>query len=87
MTVPLTKLDSRFSESGLVAVRQTDWATPTRLAEAWRQKWDGRWQFTAGDGVFEDAGGGGTLVFPVRPRKVLVFGKGTFSHSSHRFSA
>lgn len=70
-----------------VAVRQTDQATLTRLAEAWRQKWDGRWQYTAGDGVFDHEGGAAALVFSVRPRKVLVFGKGTFSQTSHRFSA
>ncbi len=68
-----------------VAVRQTDDLVLERLAEAWRQKWDGRWQYTVGDGVFDD-GGGGALVFSVRPRKVLVFGKGAFSQTSHRFS-
>lgn len=70
-----------------VAVRQTEDAVLDRLAEAWRQKWDGRWQYTASDGVFAQPDGGGALVFSVRPRKVLVFGKGTFSHTSHRFSA
>ncbi len=70
-----------------VAVRQTDDAILKRLADAWRQKWDGRWQYTASDGVFSHEAGGAALVFSVRPRRVLVFGKGTFSHTSHRFSA
>lgn len=70
-----------------VAVRQTDDAVLRRLAEAWSQKWDGRWQYAVSDGIFSHEGGGGALVFSVRPRKVLVFGKGTFSHTSHRFSA
>lgn len=68
-----------------VAVRQTDDAVLRRLAEAWRRKWDGRWQYTASDGVFSHEGGGAALVFSVRPRKVLVFGKGTFSQTTHRF--
>jgi general stress protein 26 len=58
------------------------------LAEAWRTKWDGRWQFEAGDGGFgdpdEDAQ---ALVYAVRPAKVLAFTKGAFSHTSHRFPA
>lgn len=55
-----------------------------RLAQAWRSKWDGRWQFEAGDGVFHHDGGI-ALVFAVAPTKVLAFGKGGFTHTRHRF--
>jgi len=66
------------------AVRVTDDATLKRLAAAWRTKWDGRWQFEARDGAFHhDAGE--ALVYAVATTKVLAFGKGTFSHTRHRF--
>ena len=66
------------------AVRVTDDATLQRLAEAWRGKWDGRWQFQARAGAFHHEAGE-ALVFAVAPTKVLAFGKGTFSHTRHRF--
>jgi general stress protein 26 len=66
------------------AVRVTDDATLQQLADAWRSKWDGRWQFEARDGSFHH-GGGTALVFAVAPSRVLAFGKGVFTHTSHRF--
>jgi general stress protein 26 len=66
------------------AVRVTDDATLRRLAEAWRTRWDGQWQFEPGDGVFRHEAGE-ALVFAVAPTKVLAFGKGPFSHTRHRF--
>ena len=66
------------------AVRVTDDAELARLADAWRTKWDGQWQFDAHDGSFHHDGGE-ALVFAVTPAKVLAFGKGTFSHTRHRF--
>jgi hypothetical protein len=68
------------------AVRTTDDDALRRLAEVWRTKWDGEWQFDVRDGTFHDAGGEGgeALVFTVRPAKVLAFGKGTFTHTTHR---
>jgi nitroimidazol reductase NimA-like FMN-containing flavoprotein (pyridoxamine 5'-phosphate oxidase superfamily) len=66
------------------AVPVTDGDALQRLAHAWRTKWDGRWQFeVAGDRFGHEAGT--ALVFSVRPGKVLAFGKGTFSHTRHRF--
>jgi hypothetical protein len=47
-------------------------------------KWDGRWQFQARASSFHHAAGTG-LVFSVAPTKVLAFGKGTFTHTRHRF--
>jgi general stress protein 26 len=67
------------------AVRTTDDEVLTRLARAWAEKWDGSWRFQARGGAFHHEGGGEALVFSVRPTKVLVFGKGPFSHTSHRF--
>jgi hypothetical protein len=67
------------------AVRVVDEARLARLAEAWAEKWDGRWRFTVGDGGFQHPDGGQALVFAVTPTKALVFGKGTFSQTRHRF--
>jgi hypothetical protein len=66
------------------AVQVTDDAALRRLADAWRTKWDGRWQFEARDGRFHHEVGA-ALVFSVVPTKVLAFGKGTFAHTRHRF--
>jgi len=63
----------------------TDDAVLRRLAEAWTTKWDGRWQFDVRDGAFYHPGGDSASVYSVTPTKVLVFGKGRFSHTSHRF--
>ena len=68
------------------AVRVTDDQRLRRLADAWAQKWDGRWRYQLGDGGFEHEGDGPVLVFEVKPAKVLAFGKGTFSQTRHRFS-
>lgn len=62
----------------------TDEATLTRLAGAWRQKWDGEWQYDVADQAFAHEGGR-ALVFAVAPTKVLAFGKGPYTHTSHRF--
>jgi len=62
----------------------TDEALLTRLARAWTAKWDGRWQYQVRDGHFAH-GQGEAMVYSVRPAKVLAFGKGTFTHTSHRF--
>jgi nitroimidazol reductase NimA-like FMN-containing flavoprotein (pyridoxamine 5'-phosphate oxidase superfamily) len=56
-----------------------------RLAEAWSKKWDGRWQYKVRNGAFYHEGGGEALVFSVKPTKILAFGKGTFSQTTHLF--
>jgi general stress protein 26 len=66
------------------AVAVTDDEKLRRLAEAWRNKWDGRWQFEARESLFHHEAGA-ALVFAVAPSKVLAFGKGTFTHTRHRF--
>ena len=66
------------------AARVTDAQQLDRLASAWAQKWDGRWQYELRqDGFRHD--GGSVLVFAVHPTKVLAFTKGGFSHTRHRF--
>jgi general stress protein 26 len=76
------------------AVRATDDAVLRRLADAWRTKWDGQWDYEVHDGAFRaptEAGGGAAgagreaLVFSVAPANVLAFGKGTFTQTRHRF--
>jgi general stress protein 26 len=66
------------------AVRVTDDALLERLAEAWTSKWDARWQYEVHDGCFHHEPGA-ALVFRVVPDKILVFGKGAFSQTRHRF--
>ena len=67
------------------AVRVTDTDTLTRLAAAWREKWDGSWNFdVVDDGFGHEAGR--AFVFAVAPAKVLAFGKGTYTHTTHRFA-
>jgi len=67
------------------AVRVSDDALLRTLANAWAQKWDGRWTFEARDGAFHHDGTGDAFVFRVMPSKILSFGKGTFSHTRHVF--
>lgn len=66
------------------ATRTTDDATLQRLADAWRQKWNGEWQYEVRDGAFHHEAGE-ALVFTVQPAKVLAFGKGTYTHTRHTF--
>lgn len=70
------------------AVRTTDHETLTRLAEAWRTKWDGRWTWMAKDGAFSDAdtGQGRAEVFSVTPVTIYAHAKGDpFGATTHRF--
>ena len=66
------------------AARVTDVQQLDRLAAAWAQKWDGRWQYEVSQDGFRHHAGT-ALVFAVRPTKVLAFTKGDFSHTRHRF--
>jgi general stress protein 26 len=67
------------------AVQITDKDLLHRLASVWATKWEGQWQFQVYDGSFQSPHGGTSLVFSVRPTKILAFGKGTFSHTRHQF--
>ena len=65
------------------ATRVTDEDVLRRLAAAWREKWDGRWQFDVGDGAFLHEAGQ-AWVFRIDPTKILSFAKGTFAATRHR---
>lgn len=67
------------------AVRATDEPLLRRLADAWREKWDGQWRFEVRDGTFHHPDGGQALVFTVTPTKVLAFAKATFAQTRHVF--
>lgn len=68
------------------AVRVIDDDRLRQLAEAWKTKWDGHWQFEARDGAFHHEGGDGEgLVFEVVPTKVLSFSKADGAATRHRF--
>ena len=68
------------------AERVTDGGRLAELARAWGEKWDGSWKFEPDAEGFRHGGGEGIAhVFAVRPAKVLAFGKGSFSHTHHRF--
>ena len=67
------------------AVQVSDDALLARLATAWSAKWDGRWRFEAHSGLFHHPGGGEALVYGVHPNKVMAFGKGIFTQTTHRF--
>ena len=66
------------------AIRVTSADKLQQLADAWAQKWDGRWHYQVGTNGFRH-GSATVTVFAVRPSKVLAFAKGTFSHTRHRF--
>ena len=68
------------------AQRVTDEKKLARLAQAWRTKWDGRWHFEVGDGVFQHEGDTGeAFVFEVVPTKILSFAKEAFAATRHTF--
>jgi general stress protein 26 len=69
------------------AAQVTDRELLERLAEAWATKWDGRWRYQVGDGVFHHSGpdSGDVLVFGVVPKKIFAFGKGAFSQTRYQF--
>ena len=72
------------------AERVEDRVRLERAAAAWTAKWDGRWNYVVTDTGFEhpdDSNHSQVLVFAVRPERVLVFGKGDFSQTSHRFGS
>jgi general stress protein 26 len=72
------------------AERVEDRGRLERAAAVWTTKWDGRWNYVVTSTGFEDPDDpdhNQVLVFEVRPERVLAFGKGNFSHTSHRFGS
>lgn len=68
------------------AVRLTDDACLRRLADLWRTKYRGDWDFAVEDGTFHHEGGA-AIVLKVVPTKVLAFAKGQFAQTRYRFAA
>jgi general stress protein 26 len=71
------------------ARRITDRPTLEKLAEAWRTKWDGSWQYAVGDDGFRQ-GDNDAYVYAVEPTRVLSFGRRRsgpdaveFTHTRH----
>ena len=70
------------------AVHVTDEAELTRVAAAYRAKWDGAWQFEARDGRFYNNGADEwpSEVFAVAPTRAFAHSKGEpFGATTHRF--
>jgi nitroimidazol reductase NimA-like FMN-containing flavoprotein (pyridoxamine 5'-phosphate oxidase superfamily) len=55
------------------------------LAELWRRKYQGDWDFAVEAGMFHHDDGGSALVFEIVPTKVLAFAKGQFAQTRYRF--
>jgi nitroimidazol reductase NimA-like FMN-containing flavoprotein (pyridoxamine 5'-phosphate oxidase superfamily) len=66
------------------AARVADDSRLQTLADVWRSKYDGDWDFAVEDGMFREAGGP-AIVFEVAPTKVLAFAKGQFAQTRYRF--
>jgi nitroimidazol reductase NimA-like FMN-containing flavoprotein (pyridoxamine 5'-phosphate oxidase superfamily) len=67
------------------AARVTDDSRLRVLADLWRRKFQGDWDFVVKEGMFHHEDGGSALVFGVSPRKVLAFAKGQFAQTRYRF--
>jgi general stress protein 26 len=55
------------------------------VSQAFRAKWDGRWEYVARDGKFFHPDGFEVQLFSVAPTKVLAFAKRPFGHTVHKF--
>ena len=66
------------------AVQVRDDARLRALADLWRSKYHGDWDFSVEAGTFRHEGGS-ALVFGVAPTKVLAFSKGHFAQTRYRF--
>jgi general stress protein 26 len=69
------------------AVQVTEDSRLQVLADLWRSKYGGDWDFTVADGAFHHEDGGSAIVFEVAPTKVLAFAKGRFAQTRYRFPA
>ncbi len=69
-----------------VAVRVTDNRRLRALADLWRKKYDGDWDFTVAEGMFHHEAGA-AAVFEVAPTKILAFAKGQFAQTRYRLAS
>jgi nitroimidazol reductase NimA-like FMN-containing flavoprotein (pyridoxamine 5'-phosphate oxidase superfamily) len=87
--VALTTGNNRWKEGLDVvvegeAVRVEDDARLQALADLWRSKYDGDWDFDVKEGMFVQNDDSGAAVFEVAPTKVLAFAKGQFAQTRYR---
>jgi PPOX class probable F420-dependent enzyme len=87
--VALTTGENRWKDGLDVVVEGTarrvdDEDRLRNLAERWRTKYRGEWDFSVVDGMFHHPDGGSALVFEVPPTKVLAFAKGAFAQTRFR---
>jgi len=66
------------------AQRVTDEGALGRLADLWRSKYDGDWDYEVRDHAFHHHGGA-AHVFRVEPMKILAFAKGDFAQTAYRW--
>ena len=66
------------------AVRINDETRLGTLADLWRSKYHGDWDFSVRDGLF-DEDGGSAVVYALSPAKVIAFAKGRFAQTRFRF--
>jgi general stress protein 26 len=67
------------------AVRIDDDSKLKVLADLWRSKYSGDWDYEVGNGVFIHGEDAEAIVFEVAPAKVLSFAKGHFAQTRYRF--
>jgi nitroimidazol reductase NimA-like FMN-containing flavoprotein (pyridoxamine 5'-phosphate oxidase superfamily) len=67
------------------AVQVRDDSRLRTLADLWRSKYHGDWDFAVEHGTFRHGDGGSAVVFEVAPTKVLAFAKGRFAQTRFRF--
>lgn len=67
------------------AVRVTDRATLSQLAEAYESKYGSAWHFDVGDGVFMSGDTDTAVVFRIEPAKVFAFAKQPHAQTAYRF--
>ncbi|HEX2241507.1 MAG TPA: pyridoxamine 5'-phosphate oxidase family protein [Actinomycetota bacterium] len=68
------------------AVRINDETRLRTLADLWRRKYHGDWDFSVRDGMFRHEDGGSAIVFALAPAKVIAFAKGPFAQTRFRFN-
>jgi hypothetical protein len=73
-----------MSSSRGTAFRVTDDVRLGSLADLWRSKYSGDWDFAVEGGMFR-LEGNSAAVFEVVPKKVLAFAKGQFAQTRYRF--
>ena len=66
------------------AQRVTGHQVLRQLADAWREKYDGEWDFD-NDGEVFDPGGGRAQVFRVAPTKIIAFAKSPHGQTTFRW--